>query len=1191
MTARANESDLERTKRAQREAADPRASAWVSANAGTGKTHVLTQRALRLMLAGTIPERILCLTYTKAAAAEMSKRVYDTLAEWVTMAPEPLAARLAELNARTPTEDEIARARTLFTMAIETPGGLKVQTIHSFCERLLQRFPLEAGVAPGFSILDDATAHLLQREAIDQVLALATREPASPEARALQTAIPFAADERFDELLREALSARRWLDAAMRIDPGSDGELAPIEALYRRALGVGEDATEESLTHALSEIVREAELQRLRDALGAGGTNDCKLADKVAAALAARAPGARVDALESFFCTGKGEARASLVSKGVRAEHPDLDISISAAQARFCQLLDERKGLAVVAATLALTRLAGAVLQRYAHAKARRAALDYDDLIAKTVSLLHEKQWADWVLFKLDRGIDHILVDEAQDTSREQWHVVKALAEEFFSGAGQREETRTVFAVGDEKQSIYSFQGAAPHMFEEMARSFAALTQDFGQPLKRIPLDLSFRTVAPILESIDRVFADASRTPGLTAEPSAIHHAVHRLGQAGLVEIWPTETHDDGTPADAWAPLAEGAASAPEVRLADRIADTIKGWLETGERLSSEDRPVRPSDILILVRKRRPFAGPMVAALKARNIPVAGADRLRLAEQIAVEDLVSLGEFLTLPEDDLALAEVLKSPLIGLDDDDLLALAVGRKGPLWKALIDAASSKPAWKAAADTLKRWRARADFAPPFEFFAAILDREGARAKFLARLGAEAADPLDEFLNLALAYDDQAPPSLTGFLTYLAEADREVKRDMEQGRDEVRVMTVHGAKGLEAPIVFLPDTCTTATAGSAALFELPNMELPEGLAAKPFVWRIKGTGTVGAIAAARNKRAELEAHERHRLLYVAMTRARDRLYVAGFEGKKRRAKGCWYEIIEEQLGAILIEATHADGSPVRRLSEAQSAATEPTKHEIADATGAVPLPPWAKSAAPREPGLTIPLAPSRLEAYAPDETGEPLPAQPHAGARDEPAMPSPIAATSESRFLRGNLTHALLQHLPTLPAARWPAAAKGFVERRGAALSSGVRAGIVKETLAILNDPAFAALFGPESRAEVPIVARLPNPKPQGAALKLIGQIDRLVEHGDDILIIDYKTNRPPPQKVEGVAKAYLFQLAAYRLALSEIYPGRTVRAALLWTEAPRIMQVPRELLDQYATRLWDLDLSVLDAHEVHS
>jgi ATP-dependent helicase/nuclease subunit A len=1192
MTALDKSSDLDRTRHAQREAADPRVSAWVSANAGTGKTHVLTLRALRLMLAGTIPERILCLTYTKAAAAEMSKRVYDTLADWVTMAPERLTAKLEELNARAPTKEEIARARTLFTMAIETPGGLKVQTIHSFCERLLQRFPLEAGVAPGFTILDEATSHTLQREAIDAVLGAAARTNSSPEGRALGAAIRYAADERFDELLRDALRARRWLEEATRISLGDgDDELAAVETLYRRALGVREDISEQALDRELAAVVGDGELQRLRDALSAGGSNDRKLADKIATALTARAPATRIAALQAFFCTGKGEPRANLMSKAIKEDCPDLDASLSTAQTRICALIDERKGLAVVAATLALHRLAGAVLLNYTHAKARRAALDYDDLITKTVRLLRDKQSAAWVLYKLDRGIDHILVDEAQDTSREQWQVVAALAEEFFTGAGQREETRTLFAVGDEKQSIYSFQGAAPRMFAEMGERFAALTAESRQPWRRIPLDLSFRTVAPILGAVDRVFCDPQRTPGITAEATAIHHAVHRAGHAGLVEIWPAEAHEDGAPADAWAPLQEGSPSAPEARLAERIAVTIKGWLDRGERLASEDRPIRPGDILILVRKRRPFAAPMVGALKARGIPVAGADRLRLAEQIAVQDLLSLGDFLTLPEDDLALAEVLKSPLIGFDDEDLLALAAGRKGTLWKALIDQADARPHFKAAVDTLKRWRSRADYTPPFEFFASLLDREGLRARFLARLGPEAADPLDEFLNLALAFDDQAPPSLTGFLAYLREANREVKRDMEQGRNEVRVMTVHGAKGLEAPIVFLPDTCTTAGAGGGTLLELPGIELPHGVEGPPFVWSVKGTGSIAALAAAKRQRNDLDAQERHRLLYVAMTRARDRLYVAGFEGRRGRAPGCWYELIAESLRETCAEVTGPEGARMLRSSEAQSVPPLTPKHTVADETAAEPLPDWAQRSAPREPALTIPLAPSRLEAYAPDEAGEPLPSPERIHAGDEPPVLAPGAAMSEGRFLRGTLTHALLQYLPTLPAAGWAAAAKGFLEQRGGALEARARTAIVNETLAILTDPAFAPLFGPGSRAEVPIVARLPNPKPQGTALKLIGQIDRLIDLGDEILIVDYKTNRPPPLEVERVAPAYLFQLAAYRLALFAIYPGRTLKAALLWTATPRIMQVPGELLDDYASRLWDLELSRLDANEVHS
>ncbi len=463
-----------------------------------------------------------------------------------------------------------------------------------------------------------------------------------------------------------------------------------------------------------------------------------------------------------------------------------------------------------------------------------------------------------------------------------------------------------------------------------MGKAFAVMARNAGLTWRRVPLDLSFRTVAPVLAAVDRVFSNHGRTPGLTTEAAIVRHGVHRLGHGGVVELWPAEKADDVDHVDPWTPLDETAASAPAERLAERIATTIRSWLDNGEMLASEGRPITAGDIIILVRKRRPFAGPMVAALKARGIEVAGADRLRLSDQIAVADLVSLGEFLTLPEDDLSLAEVLKSPLIGLDDDDLLALGVGRKGTLWKSVIDHAGDNPRYKAAADTLKRWRSRADFVPPFEFFASILDREGGRTKILSRLGPEAADPIDEFLNLALSYDDASPPSLTGFLTYLREADREVKRDMEHGRNEVRVMTVHGAKGLEAPIVFLPDTCSTATGGPINTYLQFDDIGVLGIDAKPFVWSVKGTSGHSTITAAKQERNLRETEERNRLLYVAMTRARDRLYIAGFEGKNGKSTGCWYELIDNALGDMLQEADGADGVKVRRLVEPQTAAAE---------------------------------------------------------------------------------------------------------------------------------------------------------------------------------------------------------------------------------------------------------------------
>ncbi|MCC7252891.1 MAG: double-strand break repair helicase AddA [Hyphomicrobium sp.] len=1183
---RSIEIELERTRRRQAEAADPAASVWVSANAGTGKTHVLTMRVLRLLLAGTPPERLLCLTYTKAAAAEMSKRVFESLSKWVMLPETELERTLLDFLGRAPDAGEIALARTLFTRATETPGGLGVQTIHAFAERLLQRFPLEAGVTPGFAILDDATARKLMREAIDQVIGVAARNRASPLGRALETAIRYAADDRFDEILADALRHREWLEEAARLG------LDAVEALCRRHFGVREGVTRAAIEAEAATLLSPRDLMHLRDVLRSGTKTDADAAERAAAVLAATSERTRMDALCELLLTKDKEPRKKLVTKSLADKNPEIEPMLARAQGRFLSLWAEQQGAAVVEATMALVRLAEAVQKRYAEAKVRRAALDFDDLIARTKGLLSERSSAEWVLYKLDNGLDHILVDESQDTSPSQWRVVEAIATEFFSGSGARDDVvRTLFAVGDEKQSIYSFQGAAPEMFSEMGGRFASLGHGAGVTWRSVPLTLSFRTVAPILAAVDRVFADPALTPGVTPAP----HAVKRAGHGGVVEIWATEQHEEMPPADAWSPLDEQSAEPPVVRLADRIADTIKGWLARGETLASTGRPVAPGDILILVRKRQPFAAPMVQALKARGIPVAGADRIRLTEQIAVKDMLSLGDFLTLPEDDLALAEVLKSPIFGFDDADLTDLAFwnrteasqDRKGTLWKALLEKSKENPRYVEAASTLKRWRKAADFRPPFEFFADILDRDGVRARLIARLGPDAADPLDEFLNLALTYDDSAPPSLAGFLAFMRDGERDIKRDMEHGRNEVRVMTVHGAKGLEAPIVFLPDTCSAGSAASQAgrPIKLEAMERAPG-APPPFVWPVKGTSGLDRLRDAREALRRREREEQNRLLYVAMTRARDRLYVAGFEGRKGPEPGCWYELIRGRLDGALDRVTEADGREVLRLAVPQIAAPEAPKTTLAALQDAAPLPPWGAAPVPREPQLTIPLAPSRLAPYDTDDEGEPLRTAPPRDREAESAVVSPGQLGDQSRFLRGTLTHALLQHLPSIDARSRSKAAKAFLAERGRGLPARTLASIAAETLAVLSDTAFAPVFGPLSQAEVPIVAVIPRPEGAGPALRIAGQIDRLAVLDDSVLIVDYKTNRAAPRTLAAVAPAYLYQLAAYALAVREIVPGKRVRAALLWTQGPNLMEIQEETLDVYAKDLWRLDTLRLDA-----
>ena len=1184
---------LRETTAAQHSASDPAASAWVSANAGAGKTHVLKMRVLRLLLDGVAPERILCLTYTKAAAAEMAQRVFGELADWATMDGEALAKELSVLFGHPPSDDEALSARQLFARAIETPGGLKVQTIHAFCEQLLQRFPLEANVPPGFTILDDATAAGLLRDAVDDALVAANRAPQSALGCAVRQAVTFAADDQFDAVLAAALRKRDWISELTRLEVnrGDPETMAATRELYLDAFGVAGDETEAALSEALCGVLSEAQLAAAARLLLAGSTNDQKLGAAVQAALVANSAEARGRALEALFLTsGKPRSDRTFVTKASRAAEPGLADALLNAKAEFGRLFDIRRRRQIVDATVALLTIAERVMAHYTRAKSQRAALDFDDLIAHSASLLDQSNAAAWVLYKLDGGLDHVLVDEAQDTSPVQWRVIEQLVSEFYAGASVREElareagdgTRSVFAVGDEKQSIYSFQGAAPEMFAATGAQFEERANAAQQPFERVPLMLSFRTVAPLLEAVDRVFSDHARTPGLSASADVIQHFALRQGQAGLFELWDTEVPEDAEPAPAFAPLEEQATQSPITRLAERIALKVRDWLANGERLVSQDRAIRASDILVLVRKRAPFAGEMVRAFKRHGIAVAGADRIVLEEHIAVQDLMALADFLLLPEDDLALANVLKSPLFGLDDDDLLHFAPGRPGLLWTALLNAAKAEPRLEPAATQLKRWRAQADFSPPYEFFANLLDRDEGRGKLLSRLGPEAADAIDEFVNLALNYDEQAPPSLQGFTTWLRAGRREVKRDMEHGRDEVRVMTVHGSKGLEAPIVFLPDTCSGAGSGRPSpLVDLQASEIGPGLA-EACAWSVKGSSKSEPIEIARGRERDERQAEHNRLLYVALTRARDRVYVGGFQNKRGVEKGAWYETIETGLEGRLTETRDQTGARVRQIVSAQTAEHDRASRDTVEATTSQPLPEWALRRAPADPVVSVPLAPSRVETAEIDDEGE---WSALSDMRDatlpplEPASQSPLYLVRDDRLLRGTITHALLEHLPTIATSDREKTARAFVAARGPDLPASVHEAIVTETLRILNDPQFGEAFGSNSRAEVAIAANVADPNGKGPTLRVNGQIDRLVQRTGSVLIVDYKSNRRPPRFVEQTSAAYLYQLAAYRIAVQQVFVGKTVETAILWTDGPLLMPVSGPLLDEVEPRLWEI------------
>ncbi|MBI3507112.1 MAG: double-strand break repair helicase AddA, partial [Proteobacteria bacterium] len=981
----------------QRAAADPDNSVWVVANAGSGKTYVLTSRIVRLLLAGARPSAILCLTFTKAAAAEMRDRLSRLLAGWSTADDATLDRALFERLGRKPAPGEAAKARTLFATVIDAPGSLRIQTIHSFCEGLLKRFPVEAGVPPHFAIADEAGGKDLIRQARDALIADAGGD-ASLEAalaEAARAASESGLNGEIDGLLAERRRVRRLLAAC-------DGDVDRALDRIRGVLGVTGDETRADVFAAHVASCDDVELHRAIAALAAGSKNDTKVAERLAAALAAGDPETAIANWLAAFLTAEGEPRKAMVTKGTETASPGTDAFLRGEQARCARLGERLAAIEIAGRTCALFRLGAGLLARYDRLKQARALLDYDDLVLRAVALL--KGAVPWVLYKLDGGIDHVLVDEAQDTAPEQWEAVRAIVEEFFAGEGSRTRIppRGVFVVGDEKQSIFSFQGADLDAF---GRTRDTLHAKASATWKEVKLELSFRSGPVVLDVVDRTFAGDEARRGVVGDGRALSHRARRSGAGGRVELWVPERADEQPELPAWdAPVDYVPTAHPSVKLAARIARTVAGWIGR-EELSARGRKVRAGDVLVLVRRRNAFFDACVRAFKDASVPVAGADRMVLADQIAVMDLMSLARFCLLPSDDLSLAEVLKSPLYGFDDEDLFALAHKRESTLWAALRARADGTAKWRAAADELSGLLARADFVAPYELFAWLLDARGGRRRMLARLGPDAADPLDEFLAACISAERAGAPSLQGFLRHFEDGAGEIKRDMEQGRDEVRVMTVHGAKGLEADIVFLPDTCDLPRVRGGTVWTDPADEAGIPL------WPPAGKAKHPIYAAARDARTVRELAEYRRLLYVAATRARDRLYVCSW-CKEAPADGSWYAHLAAAILAHpkAMEAETADGR-VWRIDEPAGNADAREAAALAE-TAAGPLPAWASGArAPSEPVPPRPLAPSRPET--------------------EPSVVSPLGAGESHAFARGKLIHRLLQTLPDLDAGARAAAA----------------------------------------------------------------------------------------------------------------------------------------------------------------
>ena len=1106
--------------RRQIEAADPDRSTWLSANAGSGKTRVLTDRVARLLLNGVPPQNVLCLTYTKAAAGEMQNRLFRRLGGWAMLDDARLAAELAAIGVEGRVDaDRLAKARRLFASAVETPGGLKIQTIHSFCAAILRQFPLEAGVSPGFREIDDRESALILREIFDTLAE-------GPDAPVLAAFARHCSAGGLAGLLREIVEHAAAFEA-----PLAEGEIP-------RWFGLEGDETPESL--AAPALAAEAGvLPALVAALGQGSATMKALAAALSAHPDWHDPEQRFDALCRNLLT-KGGTPVKAVATTLGKLAPEILDTVTALQATLAEALRTRKLLDAARKTVALHRFARLYVGAYRRRKTASGLLDFDDLIRRTLALLSRSELAQWVLFRLDGGIDHILVDEAQDTSPPQWEIIERLAQDFAAGAGARAGVmRTIFAVGDRKQSSYSFQGADPAEFQRMLEHFRAQLGDARRPFQDMELQHSFRSSPLILRLVDRLFS-TDATAGVSAPTT---HTAFHPHLPGRVDLWPLIEDDAAGDPPEWHDASDRTdpMRAPLV-LAERIAAEVRRMVDCESLPDGRggQRPVAPGDVLILVRRRSFITDPLILALKKAGLPVAGADQIELASDLAVMDIIAVLKVLVTPGDSLSLAAALRSPLFGISEAGLYDLAEGRgEATLWDVLDARQSDHPEAFAILSDLRR---QADYLRPFELIGRLLVRHDGRRRLLARLGDEIDEAIDLLLAQALAYESSEVPSLTGFLTWHEAEGVKIKRQSDRAGDKVRVMTVHGAKGLESEIVILPDTADHRKPPPPRLIRLANGQ-PVFRVAKDDVPEMQTS-----VYTAEERAAEEESN---RLLYVALTRARRWLVICG-AGKDTAKDGelpCWHRLVTEAAVGMEPVPVASPWGPFWRLEHGDWPAPSQPRAPLArdPHVDPDPLPAWATSPAEPGPPLPVVLSPSLLGLVAP---------APYA---------SETGLSAEDALLRGNRLHLLAEILPRHPESDWPGVAAAFLRAGEEPATESEIADLTAEATAMLSDPGLRWLFGPGSLAEVGITAALPAPDGR----RISGRIDRLIRRDGEVLAVDFKSHRTVPDRPEDLPPEIRLQLAAYAHALSAIFPGERISVAVLWTRGPRLMRIPPALL----------------------
>lgn len=1122
-------------------AADPNKSIWASANAGAGKTKVLIDRIARLLLSGAEPDKILAVTYTKAAAAEMTNRLFATLGEWAVESDDSLKKRLIKLDANLRFDNEgetLTKARALFAKALETPGGLKIQTIHAFCGSVLKRFPIEANIAPGFEVIEDNKGQILQELAFENCL-------------------------RKDKKLFLKISNLSGLENLFErlIMLGSFMENKSLDNIIeklKKFFGIVKIIDFDEAMNEAAQLIDENLLKECANILREGAKTDKDTASAILQILSEEKSKRPIAIINNIILTQSGTIRKKPPVTAKYADYSQIiklfgskDTWPSGEIGLIWDKVEKAQKSKIIQDTLDLIKAATLFYNQYSLLKNQMALLDFGDLLKKTSQLLNNpNNSALWVLYKLDQGLSHVLIDESQDTSAEQWELLNPLMEALEEGSSDFARTR--FIVGDEKQSIYSFQGASPERFLFEQENFNSKDEISDVKFENVDFKVSFRTGGEILKAVDKVWEHSNKSSIETKSIKPSSHDSARQKESASVELWPIEMGIEANEEEEEAynqPIDAILESSPKNQLAENIAKELKARIgkepvwDKDKDGNSILRPLEAKDVMILVKARNDFFHQIIKRLKYYNIDVAGSDLIILNKDPAILDLIALGRFALRPEDDFNLACVLRGAFCNLYDDDnhLFPLAYKRKFSLWESLKNAENET--FQNAKQFLLNALDKAS-KNPFEFFSYILENTHPCGKtgwelLINRLGNDVKESIETFIDISLKAHSNHIGHLGAFLDYIEYEAGSQKRDFDQNDNGVKVMTVHASKGREAKVVILPDTTRAVGGKASGLYFDSEKQFP--------IWVANPLFDIDEVEALKEERKAKSKQEDNRLLYVAMTRARDRLILCGYKYKNSFAKDSWYKDIEEAL-------EKSDGLSEKELNSGIKAQIwgkiegEITQLETKAAIEKEILPDWLFNE-PREfsppPRL---IAPSALIENA-----------------EEPPVISPLKAKIKSRYLRGSLIHNLLELLPQIALERRAAFAKSWAQKQN--IDKDLKEDIATSALKIVNDEQFKDIFSEKSRAEVAVIG-----KGQGLPENMVinGTIDRLVINENEVLILDYKTNRPPPSDLANVPQIYLNQMAAYRAVLQETYPDHKIKCILLWTDIPLMMELPNNLLD---------------------